>query len=172
MVKEKPSGPRWRWTQLLISGLLAGCVAGSEGPHGPLSPSDPEPGLKADLTAGPIGVPDHLRLDSVLEMEVGVRNGGTRSVGPGWVIQVMLSSDPTIDSADTQIDHFTATRELAPGAEDQYLRHRKLRGSTPPGPYFIGSILDITQVVPEVSEDNNTLQTPATILLTSKAIEP
>lgn len=172
MVKGKPLGPRWRWTQLLISGLLVGCVAGSEGPQGPLSPSDPEPGLKADLTAGPIGVPDHIRVDSVLEMEIGVRNGGTRSVGPGWVIQVLLSTDPIIDSTDVPIDHFTATRELAPGAEDQYLRHKKLPGRMPTGPYFIGSILDITQVVPEVSEGNNTLRFPATILLTPKVSTP
>ena len=33
------------------------------------------------------------------------------------------SADPIIDSADIQVDHFSAPRELAAGGEDQYLRH-------------------------------------------------
>lgn len=157
---------------ILISSVLAGCVAGSEGPRGPVSPSDPEPGLKADLSAGPVEVPDYIPLDTVLEMTIGVRNRGTRSAGPGWVIQVLLSSDQVIDSADIPLDHFVATRELPAGAEDQYLRHKKLRASTPPGPYFIGTILDITGVVPETSESNNTLQSPTAVILTAKSPRP
>lgn len=164
--------PTRRWMELIVSGFLVGCVAGSEGPTGPLRPDDPGPGLRADLSAGPIEVPDHIRVDSVLEMEIGVHNGGTRSAGPGWVIRVMLSTDATIDSADIEVDHFSAPRDLAPGADDRYLRHKKLRGSTPTGPYFIGSILDVTQVVPEVSEGNNTLRFPVTILLTPKVPRP
>src|SRR5918993_1823574 len=69
-----------------LLGLLAGCVAGSEGPTDSGGPSMPEPGLQADLAAGPIEVPDHIRVDSILEMTIGVRNGGTRIVDPGWVI--------------------------------------------------------------------------------------
>jgi hypothetical protein len=161
-----------RWTELVISGLLAGCVAGSEGPTGPLRPEDPAPGVRADLSAGPIEVPEQIRVDSVLEMVIGVHNGGTRSVGPGWVVRVMLSTDAIIDSADIEVDHFSAPRDLAAGADDQYLRHKKLRGSTPVGPYFIGSILDVTRVVPEVNEGNNTLRFPATIFLTPKVTTP
>lgn len=161
-----------RWGRsLLLSGMM-GCVAGSEGPQGPGAPSDPEPGLKADLFAGPIEVPDHIRVDSILEMTIGVRNGGGRVVEAGWVIRVMLSTDAVIDSADIQIDHFAAPRVLQPGAADQYLRHKKLRASTPTGPYYVGSILDVTGRVPEISESNNTLQSPATMLLTPKVSTP
>lgn len=53
-------------------------------------------------------------------------------------------------------------RELPPGGEDQYLRHKKLRASTPTGPYYVGSILDVTERVPEASETNNVLRFPAT----------
>ena len=159
---------------LLLFLIASGCVAGSEGPRGPGTPTDPNPDtqLRADLFPGPIETPDHIRVDSVLEMGVGVRNGGTGNAGPGWVIRVFLSSDPIIDSADIQVDHFVAPRDLPAGGEDQYLRHKKLRASTPPGSYYIGSILDVTRVVPEVTEGNNTLVNPATIVLTPKSAAP
>jgi hypothetical protein len=140
---------------LLLS--LSACVAGSEGLRGPFEPGEPEPGLRADLSAGPIVAPQEIRLDSILQMRIGVRNTGTRSAGTGWVIRVFLSLDPLIDPADIQIDQFVVTRELAAGAEDQYLRNRKL--------YFIGSILDVTEVVSEITETNNTLRNPTTITL-------
>ena len=159
------------WSGLLISGVLWACVAGSEGPQGPGNPpANPAPGLRADLFAGPIQVPDHVRVDSILEMVVAVRNGGSRGADAGWIVRVMLSTDPVIDSADIQVDHFSAPRELPPGGEDEYLRHKKLRGSTPTGLYYIGSILDVTGRVPETSETNNVLLSPATIVLT--AVEP
>jgi hypothetical protein len=128
--------------------------------------------LRADLFAGPILVPDHVRVDSILEMVVGVHNGGTRVADAGWIVRVMLSTDPVIDSADIQVDHFSAPRELPPGGEDQYLRHKKLRGSTPTGRYYIGSILDVTGRVPEASETNNVLQSPGTIVLTAEDAPP
>ena len=155
-----------------LLGLLAGCVAGSEGPTDSGSPAGPEPGLQADLAAGPIEVPEHIRVDSILEMTIGVRNGGTRIVEAGWVIRVVLSTDARIDSADIEIDHFAAPRELPAGGEDQYLRHKKLRATTPTGRYFVGSILDITRRVPEASEANNTLQFPVSIILSPKVADP
>lgn len=158
-----------RWTgALLTSGLVWSCVAGGEGPQGPGDPSeDPSPGLRADLAAGPVLVPDQVRVDSILEMLVEVRNGGTRVAEAGWIVRVMLSTDPVIDSADIQVDHFSAPRNLPPGGEDQYLRHKKLRATTPLGLYYIGSILDVTGRVPESSEANNILRFPARIALTA-----
>jgi hypothetical protein len=159
-----------RWSGLLISSLLWSCVAGSEGPRGRGAPTDPEgesPG-QADLVPGPIDTPNHIRVDSILEMRVGVRNTGTKSAGPGWVVRVFLSPDPVIDSADIVIDRFATARDLPAGGEDQYLRHKKLRATTPLGSYYIGSILDVTRLVPEVAEGNNTLVNPTTILLTRK----
>lgn len=161
-----------RWVTGVVLGALVACVAGSEGANGYGGPSDPEPGLTADLFAGPIEVPGQIRVDSILEMTIGVRNGGTRVVDPGWIIRVFLSPDRLIDSADIQIDHFAAPRPLQPGAADEYLRHKKLRASTPPGPYFVGSILDVTGAVPEASEGNNTLQFPASIVLMAKSAPP
>ncbi|MBA3444165.1 MAG: hypothetical protein H0T58_04850 [Gemmatimonadales bacterium] len=172
-----PPGPgysqfsRWTWG-LMLTASLGSCVAGSEGPTVGRNPTEPGPGLEADLFAGPIEVPDQVRLDSILEMTIGVRNGGTRVVNPGWVIRVMLSQDRTIDSADIQIDHFSAPRELLPGGEDSYLRHKKLRASTPAGPYYVGSILDVTGAVSESSEGNNTLQFPVPIILTAQGVAP
>jgi hypothetical protein len=130
---------------------------------------EPEIGLQADLFAGPIEVPDHIHLDSILEMTVGVRNRGTGTAAAGWIVRVMLSTDAFIDSADIQVDHFSAPRELAPGDEDRYLRHKKLRATTPTGKYYIGSILDVTGRVSETSETNNTLRSPGTVILTDEA---
>ncbi len=159
------------WPLALLA-LLGSCVAGSEGPTDTGGPREPEPGLKADLFAGPIDVPDEIRVDSILEMLIGVRNGGTRQAEPGWVVRVMLSRDMVIDSADIEIDHFSAPRVLPPAGQDDYLRHKKLRGSTPLGPYYVGSILDVTGVVAETSEGNNTLQFPSPIMLTAKVSRP
>jgi hypothetical protein len=145
--------------------LSMACVAGSEGPRGPGAPTEPEPGLHADLAPGPIEAPEQVRLDSVLEMSVGVRNHGSRSAGYGWVIRVFLSIDPQIEASDIQIDQFVAYRELPAGADDQYLRIRKLVRSTPTGAYYLGSIVDVTGAVPETNEGNNTLFRPSVILL-------
>lgn len=152
--------------------LLVGCVAGSEGPTELGGPRDPELGLRADLFAGPIDVPSRIRVDSILEMLIGVRNGGTRQAEPGWVVRVVLSRDQIIDSADIEIDHFSAPRILPPGAGDEYLRHKKLRGGIPLGSYYVGSILDVTGKVAEGSEANNTLRFPASIVLMPKSAVP
>ena len=162
--------PRWIGGALLSA--LIGCVAGSEGPNSAGGPTDPEPGLTADLFAGPIDVPGQIRVDSILEMTIRVQNGGTRVADPGWIIRVFLSTDRLIDSADIQIDHFAAPRPLQPGSGDEYLRHKKLRASTPLGPYFVGSILDVTGAVPEASEGNNTLRFPASTVLIAKGGPP
>lgn len=159
---------RWR-NAVLISGLVGACLGSGEGPQGPTGPpANLPPGLLADLLAGPILVPDHVRLDSILELVVAVRNRGSRVAAAGWVVRVMLSTDSVIDSADIQVDHFSAPRDLQPNSDDSYLRHKKLRGSTPPGPYYIGSILDVTERVPEASESNNVLRFPAKIILTPR----
>lgn len=154
----------------LLLAVSTGCVAGGEGPRGgPSAPSDPDtefPTGQADLFPGPIEAPRQIRIDSILEMRVGVRNTGTRSAGPGWMVRVFLSQDPVIDSADIVIDRFSVSRELPAGGEDQYLRHKKLRARTPLGSYYIGSILDVTSVVREAAEGNNALLNPATIHLT------
>jgi CARDB len=155
-----------------VLAVLGGCVAASEGPTETGGPREVDPGLRADLFAGPIDVPGEIRVDSILEMLIGVRNGGTRQAEPGWVVRVVLSRDQVIDSADIEIDHFSAPRALAPGMQDDYLRHKKLRGSTPLGLYYVGSILDVTGKVAESSEANNALRFPTPIVLTAKVPRP
>ena len=103
-------------------------------------------------------------MDELLEMRVGVGNSGNRIAGPGWFIRVLLSDDAHIDSTDQLIEQFVTTRELVLGAQDLYLRNIKLSG-VEPGDYYIGSILDVTDVVPELSDSNNTLATPGRITL-------
>jgi len=155
-----------------LAALLGACAAGSDGPTDSGAPGEPEPGLRADLFAGPIEVPRQVGVDSILEMTVGVRNGGTREAEPGWVVRVVLSRDQIIDSADIEIDHFSAPRALPAGGGDQYLRHKKLRGSTPLGLYYVGSILDVTGRVVEASEGNNILQSPPAMVLTARLPSP
>jgi len=58
-----------------------------------------------------------------------------------------------------------ASRELPPGADDRYLRTMKIPGRTEPASYYLGAILDVTAVVPELDEDNNALRSPPTILI-------
>jgi hypothetical protein len=134
---------------LLLTGLLTACEVTSLELQSPGTPGGPD-SLKADLSPGPIEAPDRLRLDELLEMRVGVGNSGNRIAGPGWFIRVFLSDDAHIGSADHLIEQFVTTRELS-GVE--------------PGVYYIGSILDVTDLVPELSDSNNTLTTPGQISL-------
>jgi hypothetical protein len=97
-------------------------------------------------------------------MKVGVINDGNRTAGPGWVVRVVISTDSRIDSSDRQIDQFVTSRELRPGAQDMYLRNKKLSGVAP-GEYYIGSMVDVTELVPELAETNNTLDDPGHITL-------
>ena len=157
--------------RLYLTLLLASCGGPSDLPD-PTLPADPDAEQRADLSAGPIEAPARLRLDSLLEMRVGVRNSGTRTAGPGWVVRVFLSPDQVIDPGDTQIDQFVTTRELGLGASDRYLRNKKLAGGVGPGRYYIGSILDVTEVVPELAESNNVLTAPRTITLTPEPTTP
>ena len=140
---------------LLMAGLLTGCEVNSLSVQSPGTPADTTTGPRADLSPGSIQAPVRLRLDSLLEMQVGVQNNGSRSAGPGWFVRVLLSTDPVIDPSDQQIDQFAATRELPPGGQDSYLRHKKLSGVSP-GLYYIGSMVDVTHLVPETTETNNT----------------
>jgi hypothetical protein len=148
---------------LLLPGVLTACQVTSLEIHSPGIPGDTDV-LKADLSPGSIEAPFRLRIDAVLQMYVGVRNNGNRSAGPGWVVRVFVSGDSHIDASDRQIDQFVTSRDLPPGGQDRYLRNKKLSGVSP-GDYYVGSIVDVTQVVPELTETNNTLASPAPITL-------
>jgi hypothetical protein len=154
---------------LLLLAYACGEVSSLE-VRSPGTPGDPEQ-IKADLVPGAIEAPDRISLDQLLQMRVGVRNVGTRSAGPGWTIRIFLSPDSTIDPGDHQIDQFVATRDLPAAGDDIYLRNKKLSGLEP-GQYYLGSIVDVTDVVTEVSDSNNTLLTPTSIALLPKAPEP
>jgi hypothetical protein len=136
------------------------------------SPGTPGgPDAKADLVPGTIEAPEHVSVDELLQMRVGVRNIGTRTAGLGWMVRVFLSQDSTIDSADHQIDQFVATRELPVAEADIYLRNKKLPGLEP-GRYYLGSIVDVTDVVPELSDSNNTLSVPIPFTLLATGSDP
>lgn len=156
---------------LLVSGLVTACgeVTSLE-VHSPGAPGDSTL-FQADLSPGAIEAPERVRLDESLQMRVGVTNSGNRTAGPGWVVRVFLSSDPGIDASDHQLDQFVTTRELPPGGEDLYLRNKKLSG-VEPGDYYIGSMVDVTEIVPELNETNNTLTTPGQIRLLPVAADP
>ena len=126
---------------------------------------------QADLVPGPIDAPERVSLSELLQMQVGVSNQGSRDAGPGWTIRVFLSPDSSIDASDHQIDQFVTTRDLPEGSHDTYLRNKKLSG-VEPGQYYLGSILDVTDVVPEISETNNTLTRARVITLVPKPVEP
>lgn len=149
--------------------LLSACNSGSLDLLSP-GTNDGADSLKADLSPGPVEAPRSLRLDELLQMDVVVNNAGRRTAGPGWVIRVLLSRDSQIDTSDQQIDQFVTTRELTPGAQDRYLRNKKLSGVLP-GDYYIGSILDVTGVVPETNEENNR-PTGAAIITLEGSDEP
>ena len=155
---------------VFVVAMLSACEVTSLGVRSPGDSNDPDP-FKADLTPGPIETPESIHLDQLLEMRVGVTNIGNRTAGPGWFIRILLSDDVDIDSTDQLIEQFVTTRELAPGAQDVYLRNFKLSG-VDPGDYYVGSILDVTDVVPELSDSNNTLANPGRIALLPDADGP
>jgi hypothetical protein len=156
--------PRLTKALLLIAGLFTACgeVTSLE-VQSPGSSGGPD-SFKADLSPGSIEAPRRLAVSELLQMRVGVRNSGNRTAGSGWVVRVLLSTDQTIDATDHQIDQFVTTRDLASGAEDFYLRNKKLAGIGP-GDYYIGSMVDVTELVPELTETNNVLVSPGLITL-------
>lgn len=155
---------------LLLSGLLTACQVTSLEIHSPGIPGDTDV-FQADLSPGSIRAPLRIRIDAVLQMRVGVSNNGNLTAAPGWLIRVLVSSDSHIDGSDHQIDQFVTTRELPSGSQDFYLRNKKLSGIGP-GEYYIGSMVDVTELVPERTETNNTLATPGRITLLPEAPAP
>lgn len=155
---------------LLFPILLGDCAGTTDLPNS--TPHEPNSEPQADLSPGPIEAPHSVRLDELLEMRVGVENSGNRTVGPGWVVRVFLSPDAVIDPTDAQIDQFVTTRELQSGASDSYLRNKKLNRNIVPGTYYIGSVLDVTDVVPESAEDNNSQANPIAITIAPETPEP
>ena len=142
--------------------LAFGCAGG---PTDAPIPTQPDSGVLSDLLPVAVEAPGQIRLDSLLQLRVAVHNGGVRTAGPGWFVRLFLSSDSVITAEDILIDQFVASRELQPGADDRYLRTMKLPGRTPPASYYLGAVLDVTAVVPELDEGNNALRSPRTIII-------
>ena len=142
--------------------LAFGCGGG---PTDATAPAQPNSGVLSDLSPLAIEAPAQVRLDSLLQLRVAVHNGGSRTAGPGWFVRLFLSPDSVITPDDVLIDQFVASRELSPGTDDRYLRTMKIPGRTEPASYYLGAILDVTAVVPELDEDNNALRSPPTIII-------
>jgi hypothetical protein len=163
------AAPLYRVPLLTLLAYACGEVNSLE-VHSPGAPGGGEQ-FAADLVPGIIEAPERMSLDDLLQMRVGVRNIGNRAAGPGWMVRVFLSQDSSISPADHQIDQFVTTRDLPADGEDTYLRNKKLSGLEP-GQYYLGSIVDVTDVVPELSDSNNTLVTSTSLTLLPKAPEP
>jgi hypothetical protein len=142
--------------------LAAGCGGGAADVP---TPTDPSAGVLSDLTPTAVEAPGQVRLDSLLQLRVAVHNGGTRTAGPGWFVRLFLSPDSLVTADDVLIDQFVVSRELQPAADDRYLRTMKLPGRTEPATYYLGSVLDVTGVVPELDEENNALRSPPAITI-------
>ena len=142
--------------------LAFGCGGGSADSP---TPTQPNSGVLSDLSPIAVEAPGQIRLDSLLQLRVAVHNGGSRTAGPGWFVRLFLSLDSLITPDDILIDQFVVSRELQPGADDRYLRTMKLPGKTQPARYYLGAVLDVTALVPELDEDNNVLRSPPTIII-------
>ena len=153
--------------RLQMLGLLLAFGCGGESADAP-TPTQPNSGVLSDLSLVAVEAPGQIRLDSVLQLRVAVHNGGTRTAGPGWFARLFLSADSLITSDDILIDQFVASRELQPGVDDGYLRTIKLPGRIQPASYYLGAVLDVTAVVPELDEDNNALRSPPKIIILPK----
>ena len=128
----------------------------------------PSPGPSAaDLIPLRVDAPPQAAAGALVTLHVGVRNAGGVPVGPGWAIRVYLSADAVVDTTDVLIDQFVTSGDLRSGGTDSYLRNKKLSGSLVAGVYFIGSMVDVGNVVPESAESNNTLASPSSIEVTA-----
>jgi CARDB len=150
--------------RLHLLGLVLALGCGGEAADAP-APTQPNSGVLSDLSPIAVEAPGQIRLDSLLQLRVAVHNGGSRTAGPGWFVRLFLSPDSLITADDILIDQFVASRELQPGADDRYLRTMKLPGRTEPAHYYLGAVLDVTAVVPELDEDNNVLRSPPAIII-------
>jgi hypothetical protein len=158
--------------RLGMFGLLLASGCGGD-PTDVQIPDRPDaPGFLSDLSPVGIEAPREVRLDSLLRLSVAVHNAGARTAGPGWFVRLFLSADSLITADDILIDQFVATRELPGGVDDRYLRTMKLPGRTEPSTYYLGSMLDVTGIVPETDEENNALVSPPTIIILPRTQPP
>jgi hypothetical protein len=91
-----------------------------------------------------------------------VKNQGN-AVSGYFIIGLYLSADSVITAGDTYLDSFTA-QSRAPGAS-QYFGGADLTipAGTPPGNYYIGILVDTTNMVTESNKNNNYVASPITV---------
>lgn len=91
---------------------------------------------------------------SSVTIPVEVRNIGPQPASTPFNVDVYLSSDSTISTADTLLGTLTFNSVAAQSAATLSLT-ATIDAATPPGYYRVGAIIDTTNTVPEGVETNN-----------------
>jgi hypothetical protein len=86
--------------------------------------------------------------------------GSTRTAASSVSERFYLSTDPVITTADLMIGSRSLT-SLAAGASSSGSTTATIPANLAPGTYYIGAIVDFTNVEPETNEGNNTRATAA-----------
>jgi uncharacterized repeat protein (TIGR01451 family) len=97
-----------------------------------------------------------------LTVSATVRNVGGEPA-PATPMAIVLSSNPVITPQDVELDRFTVT--LAPGESATATRTVTLPADTNSGVYFVGAVADPDNALVELSESNNGLASPGSIMV-------
>ena len=118
--------------------------------------------MKPDLTVmnlqplpGPVGASDTAQV-SFETWNV----GGLRTFQDGAMIDIVLSTDAVIDPGDQFLEIGDFFGDIDPGNFHPTTVDVRIPWDTPPGSYFLGIILDPTDIEIEEDETNNTASTP------------
>ncbi|HYH99225.1 CARDB domain-containing protein, partial [Hyalangium sp.] len=112
-------------------------------------------GLKPDLNLSQVSAPDSLLPSQTFEPLVTVCNTGTAATSGTLYVDIYLSSDSAITTADTRVGGASAA-SLAAG-QCSTLVAFWTEAAVAPGQWYVGAIVDSTNSVAELVETNNTL---------------
>lgn len=110
-----------------------------------------------DLRPYPITfAPASVAAGQSVNVTVREQNQGTASAAGGWQGKVYLSTDATCCTGDVVLDTYTESNTIAAGWYSDNVRAVTIPGGTADGNYFIFASLDVTGVIAESNESNNT----------------
>ena len=120
------------------------------------------------LSATPEGI---VPAGGELNISTTITNTGISEVPSGHVTHFYLSTDTVIDTADAFIGSWAAGNALADGATESRDISIDIPQSILPGEYYIGAIIDATDIVAEGNEGNNEQVIPVSISIQSCMVD-
>lgn len=108
-----------------------------------------------DLDPKAVTGPAVAALGEGISVSVTTQNIGSASAPSGWTGRIYLSADTTITAADTEIGSWNESSSLDENASTTASHSATIPVSQALGTYYVGVIVDATDVLEELDESNN-----------------